>query len=773
MKRELERWRDELSAAEDAGLWASLQGALRAHRPRQPAAERRLAPSWRSQPLIMGLSVCAVVIFVGWIALSSRDPAPPVPAPLTARMLDADSLAAGCRAAAARGTFAEELAARASEVAVEAGQAPAALADSSDSSIALPPRPADPGEIRGVVRERATGKPLAPANVLILGTPWGAMTDANGGFVIRHVPPDTYQILVQMMGYEDMVLSDVEVRPGEYPELAAELDAKIVLCLDAAVVKGRKKAIRAIPTGTRHSVTVQYLTVCPRDDVGGGADPEPAYAPPPPAPARRSAGARPSPARFPSGTGGHRTVNGQLADDMFFEHTGTNPFIDPEEDSLSTFGLDVDTGSYTIARRYLEEGHWPPPAAVRVEEFVNFFRKNYPAPAEGDFRIQVEGMPAPFARPGSSDYQLVRIGIRGRVVDTRKRMPAQIVLVIDTSGSMSQEGRLELVKSALDILLDELRTDDEIGIVTYGSCARAALPLTPLTEAGAIRSTLRGLYPYGSTNAEAGLRLGYELLRRAARPDRIHRVILCSDGVANEGQTMGAAILAAIRADTETITLTALGFGMGNYNDVLLEKLADAGDGQYAYIDNLSEAVRVLRENLTGTLQIIARNAKVQVEFDRARVARYRLLGYENRDVRDADFRNNKIDAGEIGAGHEVTALYEIKLRAGAPGGPLATVRLRYERPERGEFVELEQAIASEHLATTADRISPNMLLDAGVAEFAEILRQSYWARESSPAAVLDLLQRLPDEFADRPEVAEFIALVERASAIAPAKASR
>jgi Ca-activated chloride channel family protein len=197
-----------------------------------------------------------------------------------------------------------------------------------------------------------------------------------------------------------------------------------------------------------------------------------------------------------------------------------------------------------------------------------------------------------------------------------------------------------------------------------------------------------------------------------------------------------------------------------------MEQLADAGDGQYTYVDKLSEALRVFRENISGTLLIISRNTKAQIEFDPERVAKYRLLGYENRDIRDEDFRNNKIDAGEIGAGHEVTALYEVKLRDGLTEGPLATVRIRYEKPEGGEFVELEETIGSGDLYRSVDKAPGDLILDAAVTEFAEILRKSYWAKESSPAAVLDLLQKLPESLAGSADVIELRELVERASAL-------
>lgn len=474
----------------------------------------------------------------------------------------------------------------------------------------------------------------------------------------------------------------------------------------------------------------------------------------------------PPPEKHPSLTGGQTPVNDELADDMFFRDHGVNPFVLAEEDALSTFGLDVDTGSYTVARRYINEGALPPPEAIRVEEFINFFRKNYEPPKDGDFSIQIDGMPSPFAHVQDGSYWLFRVGIRGRVIEDEERMPVQLILVIDSSGSMEMQNRLDLVKRTMDVLLDELKPIDEVGVVTYNSNGRVVLPLTRVLEKETILNAIHSLHHGGSTNAEEGLKLAYEMARSSRREEWLQRIILCSDGVANVGRTGPKSILQEVRDESDRTPLTTVGFGMGNYNDVLMEQLADAGDGQYAYVDDLKEAVRVFRENITGTLYLIARNTKVQVEFDPERVIRYRLLGYENRDIRDEDFRDNKVDAGEIGSGHEVTALYEVKLVDGFGDGPLATVRLRYEKPEGGQFVEVEKTIRSGDLHESVDRAPGDLILDAAVAEFAEILRESYWAKESTPAAVLDLLQKLPTSIAEREDVRELREMVERASAL-------
>jgi Ca-activated chloride channel family protein len=377
--------------------------------------------------------------------------------------------------------------------------------------------------------------------------------------------------------------------------------------------------------------------------------------------------AKPATARTPESqtaaapsTGGTTEPNDQPYGDVFYREYGVNPFIDTEDDNLSTFGLDVDTGSYTVARRYLRDGHLPPREAIRVEEFVNSFDYGDRPPRRGDFRLAAEGAPAPFA--AGERYYLLRFAVSARQVAAKDRPPAVLTFVVDTSGSMNRENRLGLVKSALYELLDHLRSDDRVGLVVYGS--RGEVLLEPTTDHEAIRSAIGRLHGGGSTNAEEGLLLAYELADEYRDRDGINRIILCSDGVANVGRTGPESILERIEHFTEEgIELTTVGFGMGNYNDVLMEQLADTGDGRYAYVDALPEARRILVEELTGTLMTIGSEAKAQVEFNPGVVSRYRLLGYENRDIADERFRDPTVDAGEIGSGHTVAALYDGRCR--------------------------------------------------------------------------------------------------------------
>lgn len=452
--------------------------------------------------------------------------------------------------------------------------------------------------------------------------------------------------------------------------------------------------------------------------------------------------------------------------DMFFEDYGVNPSIDTEDDRLSTFALDVDTGSYTIMRNYLKDGNLPPSDSVRVEEYVNYFDQGYPnPPAHQAFAISIDGAPSPFTE--TERYQMMRVGIQGYQVPDEARKDAALTFVIDVSGSMDMDNRLGLVKRSLELLVEQLRPWDTVSIVVYGTDARVILEPTPGSDQGRILEAIYSLQPEGVTNAEAGIRLGYQMAMRGYKPDGINRVILLSDGVANLGQTGPEEILSEVRHYVEEgVTLTSIGFGMDNYNDVLMEQLADNGDGFYAYVDDLREARRLFIEQITGTLQTIAMDAKVQVEFNPHVVMRYRLVGFENRAIADEQFRDNRVDAGEIGAGHAVTALYEIKLYPEAYGN-IATVYLRWQDPETRQVVEMSRDFDSSELADEFEYADPYFQRAVIVAEFAEILKKSYWAEESSLSSVYGEAQRVSESLPWDEEMGELLELIRRAGALA------
>jgi Ca-activated chloride channel homolog len=461
---------------------------------------------------------------------------------------------------------------------------------------------------------------------------------------------------------------------------------------------------------------------------------------------------------------GTEEPNDQPYGDVLFREYGVNPFVDTEDDRFSTFGLEVDTGSYNVIRRFLMDGNLPPREAVRLEEIVNAFDYGDQPPEDGDFALTTEGAPSPFA--DGPRYKMIRFGVAGRSVSATERPAAILTFVVDVSGSMDQENRLVLVKRALYELLDNLREDDRVGLVVYGS--NGEVLLEPSTEHEEIRAAVDRLSAGGSTNAEEGLVLAYGLADRFREDGLINRVILCSDGVANVGRTGPKSILMRIKGFADNgIELTTVGFGMGNYNDVLMEQLADTGDGRYGYVDTLDEAKRLFVEELTGTLMTVGSETKAQVEFNPEVVSRYRLLGYENRDIADERFRDPTVDAGEIGAGHTATAVYEIKLKKKAgrrASHEIATLRVRYRPFGSDDPVEIEHVLRAGDLEQKWKNAPPSLRLATLVAEYGEILKGSYWARTGDMDEVLSRARELAPEFEGDDRVSDWIELVEAAA---------
>lgn len=413
-----------------------------------------------------------------------------------------------------------------------------------------------------------------------------------------------------------------------------------------------------------------------------------------------------------------------------------NPVHRAAAQPVSTFSVDVDTGSYSNVRRMLLDGVRPPADAVRAEEFINYFDYGHPAPAgrETPFRVSTELAPAPW----NAKRQLLMIGIKGYDIPRDRLPPANLVLLVDTSGSMHSPDKLPLLKRALGMLVRQLRPQDTVSIVVYAGSAGLVLPPTAGNRQGEILAALSRLEAGGSTNGGEGIRLAYDMARQGYIEGGTNRVLLATDGDFNVG-TVDRGALETLVADQRDsgIALTTLGFGSGNYNDALAERLADLGNGNHAYIDSAIEARRVLVEAMGSTLVTIASDVKVQVEFNPAVVAEYRLIGYENRALRNEDFANDKVDAGEIGAGHEVTALYEITpVGSGAARLPVlryagqatvegdtrevAHLRLRYKAPGSDRSRLLETPILAAQLRAQP---SDSLRFAAAVAGFADALR--------------------------------------------------
>jgi Ca-activated chloride channel family protein len=445
--------------------------------------------------------------------------------------------------------------------------------------------------------------------------------------------------------------------------------------------------------------------------------------------------------------------------EMLFQHYGVNPTIDTAEEPRSTFAVDVDTASYTMARSFLDGGRMPNEAAIRVEELVNAFDYGYEAPIGKTFNVMAEAAPSPNRR----GYHLLHVGVKGMEVARDNRKAANLVFVIDVSGSMAAENRLGLVKKSLTLLVGELDEGDKVGIVTYGTNAREVLQPTSAYRRAEIIEIINSLAIEGATNAEAGLTAGYQMAVRHFRDDAVNRVVLCSDGVANVGATGPQGILDTVSRELERgVTLTTVGFGMGNYNDVMMEQLADKGDGNYFYVDKLDEARRVFVDNLTGTLQVIAKDVKIQMTFDERSVVRYRLIGYENRALTAEQFNDDRVDAGEIGAGHAVTAVYEVKLREDS-AAPIGTVRVRFKEPSGGQSTLVATTVPRSIVRDADGELSSPTQLSLIVAQFAEKLRGSYWARNIGYEDILSRFDMLAPALRQRADVVGLRRLVEKA----------
>jgi Ca-activated chloride channel family protein len=438
---------------------------------------------------------------------------------------------------------------------------------------------------------------------------------------------------------------------------------------------------------------------------------------------------------------------------------GRNPWVDATKDHLSTFAADVDTASYTIARRKLNEGALPPPAAVRVEEFVNYFRYTFPAPT-GDtpFSIVMDAAPSPLS-PGR---HILRAAVATKAISQRDRKPAHLVFLVDVSGSMSSPDKLDLAKRALRILTNNLKDGDTVSLVTYAGDSRVVLPPTGLERKGQILAAIDALQTGGATAMGSGIDLAYQQAMRGLTPSSISRVIVCTDGDANVGSHTHEQILQIIAGRAkEGVTLSTIGFGMGNYKDALMEQLADKGNGNNYYIDSLAAAKKLFQDQLGSMLEVVAKDVKLQVDFDPSLVARYRLVGYENRDVKDEDFRNDKVDAGEIGGGHQVTALYEIELtdKARFTHAPLGGIRIRHKQP-RGEKATEAAFPMIGGVAESFANASSDLRFAFAVAAFADVLRNGQDAEHWSLKQIRQLAHAAAGDDADRKEL---VSLIDRA----------
>src|SRR5437016_7995703 len=467
-----------------------------------------------------------------------------------------------------------------------------------------------------------------------------------------------------------------------------------------------------------------------------------------------------------------------------YDHIGENPFVDAKGNPLSTFSIDVDTASYSNVRRFINEGSLPPKDAVRVEEMINYFTYDYPQPSDGrPFAVHLDVTSCPW----ETSHRLVRIGLKGKEIATDKRGPSNLVFLLDVSGSMTPPERLPLVKQAMRLLVEKLTENDRVAIVVYAGASGLVLPSTTGDHKEQILSAIENLQPGGSTNGAEGIELAYKIAADNFIKAGVNRVILATDGDFNVGVTNQGDLIRLIEEKAKSgVFLSVLGVGTDNLKDSTMQKLADKGNGNYAYLDALDEARKVLVQQMNGTLVTIAKDVKVQVEFNPARVASYRLIGYEKRMLRKEDFNNDKVDAGEIGAGHTVTALYEV-VPVGVSANPTAnvppvdplkyskpekatlssdemlTVKLRYKKPDEDKSQLIERPVLDSNAAFAST--SPDFKLAAAVAEFGMLLRDSEHKGNGTLGSVLEWAQEGKGSDPNGYRVG-FIELVKKAQAL-------
>ncbi len=444
-----------------------------------------------------------------------------------------------------------------------------------------------------------------------------------------------------------------------------------------------------------------------------------------------------------------------------YKDYGVNAPVSTEKDHLSTFAFDVHTESYAISRRKINEGALPPVSAVRAEEFVNSFDYNYPAATGSPLAVHMAAAPSPFA----AGHHLVRIALQAARVTRENRKPVHLVYLVDVSGSMNASDKLPLAQKSLRILTSTLKTGDTVALSTYARAVREVLPPTGIEYKERIFAAISDLNASGSTGMASGIELAYKLAERSFVSEHVNHVVVLSDGDANVGPTTHTEILKIIETHKQKgITLSTVGLGAGNYKDTMMEQLADKGDGNYSYIDSEAQAHRVFERDVNGLLQTVAKDVKVQVDFAPEVVKEYRLIGYENRDVADKDFRNDKVDGGEVGAGHSVTALYDVILKK--TGVSPLTVHVRFKSPD-GHAPAEEKAFAMPKEAISASFVEAprDLRFATSVVAFAEVLRESPYASGIS----LEQVESIARESSwGTPDQSEFAELVRRAARMKP-----
>lgn len=576
--------------------------------------------------------------------------------------------------------------------------------------------------ITGLVSDANSGDPLPGVSILEKGTSNGVITNIDGLYSIS-VRDENSKLVFSYIGY----ISD-EVKLSGRTTINIQMVEDIV-GLDEIVVVGYGTVQKSDVTGSVSTIRPEQFS----EALQG-----------------RCAGVKVKRSNGTPGSGNNIQIRGCAtvvadADYTDFNTEGyttvhENGFKEVKMNPLSTFSIDVDAASYSNVRRYLNYGQKPPVDAVRIEEMINYFKYQYPQPkGEHPFSINTELAECPW----NKENKLLHIGLQGKEIATENLPPSNLVFLIDVSGSMGDANKLPLLKSAFKLLVGELRDKDRVAMVVYAGASGVVLPSTRGSEKEKIIDALDRLQSGGCTAGAAGLQLAYKVAEDNFLEEGNNRIILATDGDFNVGQSSNAEMERLIEKEREKgISISVLGFGMGNYKDDKMEIIADKGNGNYAYIDNIQEAKKVFVNEFGGTLFTIAKDVKIQIEFNPVKVKKYRLVGYENRLLNEEDFDNDKIDAGELGSGHTVTALYELVLNDEGEKGKeklkyqtsnvndlakesneLVSIKLRYKEPDGLQSKLIESAILDN--SNTWEETSDNFRFSAAVAEFGMFLRDS------------------------------------------------
>jgi Ca-activated chloride channel homolog len=604
--------------------------------------------------------------------------------------------------------------------------------------------------ITGLVSDAGSGDPLPGVSIVEKGTSNGVITNIDGLYTIS-VRDENSKLEFSYVGY----VTEVAKLAGR-TTINVQMNPDIVE-LDETVVIGYGTLNKSDMTGSVSSISYEQVSQGLQGRAAGisvRSD-------------KKCANAVYDMAYTEFNTEGYSTVH-----ENGFKEVKVNP--------LSTFSIDVDAASYSNVRRYLNYGQKPPVDAVRIEEMINYFEYDYPQPkSEQPFSINTELAVCPW----NKENKLLHIGLQGKEIATESLPPSNLVFLIDVSGSMSDANKLPLLKSAFKLLVGELRDKDRVAMVVYAGASGVVLPSTRGTEKEKIIAALENLQSGGSTAGSAGLQLAYEVAEKNFLEEGNNRIILATDGDFNVGQSSNAEMERLIEKEREKgISISVLGFGMGNYKDDKMEIIADKGNGNYAYIDNIQEAKKVFVNEFGGTLFTIAKDVKIQIEFNPVKVKKYRLVGYENRLLNEEDFENDKIDAGEMGSGHTVTALYELVLNdaddkaseklkyqsvnvndLAKESNELVNIKLRYKEPDGLQSKLIEHVVMDN--SKSWEETSDNFRFSAAVAEFGMFLRDSEFKGTASLNSTVELAENSigKDKEGYR---SEFVRLVKSAEAI-------